>query len=1141
MLKRIVTAIVALGVLIGGIVLWRGAARTSPHEAGQPSASRALDPQARLALLDSSLRALSDGYREMPRDTWDPDYVVRMVGRDPQRLLSWVRDNTYWIPYKGVLRGPVGVLLDRQGNSLDRAILLAALLQKAGYTARLAHGTLEQARALEVLSRLEVARSLEFANMSPNASVQPDASPQFSHVIAELHSRVADQTARLLRMTARPDSSTMRMRAFDSAMQALSDHWWVQLRNGTSGVDLDLLAASPAVLVEAKESFAIAELPSELHHTITLRVIAEQWSDGKLKEHKTLEQVLRPSDLYGHAVSLQFWPSAWFEDDAPGQRHTRAEALKVDSWNATLAVDQNLLVAGILTANGDDPQAPVKGGEFGGFAGAFSNSMGQKPNNENRQLSAVWLEYEIHVPGEKPRVVRRSVFDLLGPAARTASSPTLALDESRRLTRSLALTMKTEILPISSGLSPEFVTALVARNLFANRDLMSYLISGGVPTASADAERALRHAEPPISTLYGLALARAELSRKGQIFIDRPNILTRHLYAAPTADGVALLDATDIVANEVAVGLSVSDPFAARVEQGVLDTNAESLIRPVKGPALNTGDAFAASRSWTGLQSAQVTATGAKLNLPQDVRDQIRSDLGNGYDVVVPERPIVTDAGDLAGWWRVNATTGDVLGMGENGWGVATVEQGAEDSQTARVAPLWIRSIKTFAVAFAVNYGWCVTPLVLKHGGDYISQPTEAWGIQGTEAKLHHSLGIWEGAIKPLAKESQRECVADSIFIAGLTAWLLPIGVAAGAAKVAERSPNTPHVPDVEGGLAAGGGSGSNGGKPAGKTLPGLGPNEPGRPANAEPNPPKTQESPKPREPCADDTQPQVRKDDITATKPTSADYEVQNLERQLRAARADVRVKNDAAIDATAEWVQKMNAFRATLPPDWEGGIRLDPASEAKLQQATNASIEASNRVTELTRALEIARKNANYRSGQRDAAGQKYQIGDTRPNGCGPADPRPITHLDPALYEGVQSGNTDPGLGPSRGTSPGLGPSASDPGGPPTVPDPQFANTQPNYGLPGADPYAPTQRIGGPSQTGKTLPGIGPPGPASQGQSWDGKPCRWCSYMPPNYPDSDPNSQKNPPASGPSGSYQQKTLNGLNGVGGAFGGAPK
>jgi len=344
-------------------------------------------------------------------------------------------------------------------------------------------------------------------------------------------------------------------------------------------VDFDLFAGKPgAAVVPAKETAAVKDLNADLHHTVTIRVIAEQWSGGTLREHKTLEQLLRPSDLYGHSITLQFFPGEWFESDTVSSQHSRAGALAQQQWDAFLAVDRAPLAAGMLPENGDDPNTPLKGGDLGGIATAFSASMGLTQKNDNRQLSAVWVEYEIHVPGEKPRTIRRTVFDLIGPAARSTSSPGLTLDDSKRLTRSLALTMKTEILPISCGLSPQFVSALLTHNLIIDRDLLDFLIKGDLPAGTANLDQLFGHSEPPLSTLFGLALARLELTQKAQLFINQPNILTRHLYAAPYGDAVALLDETDIVANEIGVGLSVRDPFAARLAQGVLDVSGRWVV-----------------------------------------------------------------------------------------------------------------------------------------------------------------------------------------------------------------------------------------------------------------------------------------------------------------------------------------------------------------------------------------------------------------------------------------------------------------------------------------------------------------------------------------------------------------------------------
>ena len=82
---------------------------------------------------------LEKALRATPCERFDPQAVVELVGRAPEKLAAWVRDNTALFPYRGALRGPVGTLMDRGGNSLDRSLLLAELLQAIGQETRLAN------------------------------------------------------------------------------------------------------------------------------------------------------------------------------------------------------------------------------------------------------------------------------------------------------------------------------------------------------------------------------------------------------------------------------------------------------------------------------------------------------------------------------------------------------------------------------------------------------------------------------------------------------------------------------------------------------------------------------------------------------------------------------------------------------------------------------------------------------------------------------------------------------------------------------------------------------------------------------------------------------------------------------------------
>src|SRR5258708_11261055 len=102
------------------VLAWSGAPRLSRGQVGAPAASRPAGGMSPVEELDRGLQALDDADKAMGGEEFDVDAVVGNVGKDPAKLFEWVRDRTTWAPYHGTLRGPVGVLMDRMGDSLDR-------------------------------------------------------------------------------------------------------------------------------------------------------------------------------------------------------------------------------------------------------------------------------------------------------------------------------------------------------------------------------------------------------------------------------------------------------------------------------------------------------------------------------------------------------------------------------------------------------------------------------------------------------------------------------------------------------------------------------------------------------------------------------------------------------------------------------------------------------------------------------------------------------------------------------------------------------------------------------------------------------------------------------------------------------------
>jgi hypothetical protein len=299
-------------------------------------------------------------------------------------------------------------------------------------------------------------------------------------------------------------------------------------------------------------------------------------------------------------------------------------------------------------------------------------------------LTAEWLEYELHGPGVAPRSIRRELFDVIGPAARAAAQqagtcPRPTVRDFDRLSRALGLLGVTEILVLPCDVSPFFLYHLETSTISENRPLLARLIetagSGNLP-ALFDALTRLRRIP---RRLYGLAFASREWYRhRNETYVDRPRILSSHTYVdSGTSQRLSPRFAFDIVYNYIAVHPAAQiDPFSARVESGVIDTNTEALL--MSGRDLNSpADLFAAA-DLADLPIRAITRSGASslIRSPAaaDAIARINAHLQANAVVITTEREI--GRGDPASlvWWRVDPETGETLGIGDRGWGQTATE-----------------------------------------------------------------------------------------------------------------------------------------------------------------------------------------------------------------------------------------------------------------------------------------------------------------------------------------------------------------------------------------------------------------------------------------------------------------------------------
>lgn len=664
-------------------------------------------------VVDATVASLRRGSRE----AWDPAAVVGMVGNDRGALFTWVRDRTALVPYRGSLRGAVGVVMDRVGNSLDRSLLLADLLSHAGHTVRLATAPLEaeavarltaslRARARPSVSAvpaedgalLDTAAALIGGDPAALRSALAKADAADAEMIAKLRIRIAAQGTALASLVAKPADAPA-----DDADAALAEHWWVQVKDGETWIDLDpaLADAAPgkALAAAPAETLAVADLGDDRRHTLTVRVMGEVWRRQVREEAVLLEHTFAPSLFYGQRISVTSVPI-----DMPSRDKlllekrpalaARAALAEQTEWVALLRIDKAVVAKMSVTDGGETFDVTAADGNttrlgravqratregMGGAAdllGGLPGSAKDEPEPlktaaaESSGFTGQWIEYELRSPGSPPVTARRTVFDAYRGADRAGVKP-VKLDRMARLERGLALTGETDLLPTFAAIPQAFVADRSATALAAARPVLIELadLAGKAPPDALLTR--LAGLAPLPGSLYTLALARIAWSPVGgQVYLGRLGLLTETRRLVIAGNQVRWRDGFDIVANPVAVWPASSVAArATRLTQGVADTAAEAAVLACRGGTrcvrtVNTSDEFAAAtQPWT------VVRDGAAPELDRfsaPARTLARADLAAGYALVVPSSGATT-------WWRVDAASGESLGMGTLG-GTATSE-----------------------------------------------------------------------------------------------------------------------------------------------------------------------------------------------------------------------------------------------------------------------------------------------------------------------------------------------------------------------------------------------------------------------------------------------------------------------------------
>src|SRR5215207_9050924 len=348
---------------------------------------------------------------------------------DLNAIFRFVADEVEYDPYAGALRGAHGTYWGLAGNSVDQALLLAALLDEALVETRFAVGELsdeaaermmDSTRQDEATARAKAARVLapplpvtddQTLPLTPEEEAVVEALPAAQQALLEQIDRQLDEEVKIVADALTRAGITLPEPAVELPERERSRHVWVQYADGPLWIDLDpSIPGSQPGDVHATVAATHDRLPDDEHHLVTIRLMAEQVVGGVPTRTELLTFEATSGELVGVPITLL---------------HPEAEMLKAAGVAITGALTGLLNhVPALIVGNQSVEGKPVTFATGGGAVDALS-ALGNADGATEGDTLSEWLEIDLKSPQVERQIVRE-IFDRVGYAQRQVTTVDLA-------------------------------------------------------------------------------------------------------------------------------------------------------------------------------------------------------------------------------------------------------------------------------------------------------------------------------------------------------------------------------------------------------------------------------------------------------------------------------------------------------------------------------------------------------------------------------------------------------------------------------------------------------------------------------------------------------------------------------------------
>jgi hypothetical protein len=441
--------------------------------------------------------------------------------------------------------------------------------------------------------------------------------------------------------------------------EEITRHAWIQVADGPVWVDYAtvLSGAQAGVAPTTAQPETAAQVPTDLVHMVTIRVVAEEYVGGSNVRRDAMSLPFASADLVNEPVALLVVPP-------------QSVASIGFTLNALFTGQVAYVPAMLANDIGNFADSPLM---FGNGEGDIFSAHSDGPLSlAEGEALAMWLAIDIASPGQEPVTVERPLYDRLGFEARQAETIDFSIVEPvTTVTASDGQTYITDLTPAYQlSIDSAYIPYAYAARDIERQEMFGGLVmtNSGMLTirdslrAGLELPKGLRSviSGPNVTLVTGSKLDPSDLSSGVRVEIDMLHrASTTIMLGESTADlhPSALTGVTDQVAEQVMIELAMEDAAgSATVEFGA-----------------NVGEIFSAAID-QGITVVTISELGelSSLDLEPEALVRIASALESGLIVVVPETSVELGGLRRSGWWLIDPVTGVTRDELDNGKGSAS-------------------------------------------------------------------------------------------------------------------------------------------------------------------------------------------------------------------------------------------------------------------------------------------------------------------------------------------------------------------------------------------------------------------------------------------------------------------------------------